>query len=83
MKYDHEIKAIFAKPCPFCGSENVVTESKSHFYGRGLRACSYIKCADCEATIYSDPVRGEDGEYIRTYNNAQHEALAVWNRRSA
>lgn len=83
MKFSFEVKAIFAKPCPFCGSENVVTESKSNFYARGLRACSYIKCADCGAAIYSDPVRGEDGEFIGTYNSAQHMALEMWNRRSA
>ena len=83
MKYDHEIKAIFAKPCPFCGSENVVTESRASFYKSKIKTCTYIECADCGAEVYGDPVRDENGEFITTYNNAQHKALELWNRRSA
>ena len=83
MKCDFEIKAIFAKPCPFCGSENVVTEGRASFYKSKTKSCTYIECADCGAKVYGDPVRGEDGVYISTYNNAQHKVLEMWNRRSA
>ena len=83
MKFDFEIKAIFAKPCPFCGSENVVTEGRASFYKSKNKSCTYIECADCGAKVYGNPVRNEKGQFIMTYNSAQHEALAVWNRRSA
>ena len=76
-------KAMFAKPCPFCGSRNVITESKKSFYKSGNRCCSYIRCDECGAETYGNPVRNEKGQFIMTYNSAQHEALAVWNRRSA
>ena len=81
--FDYQRKAIFAKPCPFCGSSNVITEKKEQFYDSGNRSCTYIECDDCGAKIYGDPVRGEDGQYDTTYNTAQHRALEMWNRRSA
>ena len=77
-----QMKAIFAKPCPFCGSRNVITEKKETFYGHRHRACTYIACDDCGAQIFGEPVR-KDGGYDTDYNNAQHAALAAWNRRSA
>lgn len=83
MKYDFQVKAIFAKPCPLCGSRNVVTESKKHFYGNQVKSCSYIQCADCGVSVYGEPVRKADGGFTESYNIAQHEALKLWNRRTA
>lgn len=84
MKLDFEIPAIFAKPCPLCGSRKVITESKSHFYSGEHKSCSYIECADCGVQVYGNPVRDpENGGFIQTYNTAQHEALKLWNRRTA
>ena len=81
---DIQMKAIFAKPCPFCGSRNAITERKGAFYRHEHRACSYIECDDCGAQIFGKPVR-KDGVYevLTDYNTVQHAALAAWNRRSA
>ena len=80
--FEWEKKAVFAKPCPFCGSTNVVTEKKDHYY-QGIMSCSYMECKKCGAQVYGEPVRDENGSYDVTYNKAQHQALAAWNRRTA
>ena len=79
----HQRKAIFAKPCPFCGSTNIITEKKAIFYRSENRCCTYMKCDECDAMIFGDPVRDEHGELVTGYNSAQHAALTAWNRRSA
>ena len=82
MKFSWEITAILAKPCPFCGSKDVVTESKEYFEG-GNKSCSYIKCLGCGATLYGDAKAGENGSYERTYTDAQRAVHKKWNRRAS
>lgn len=76
--YEWQKKAAFAKPCPFCGSKNVLTEKKEHFYSGNVRTVSYIVCGDCGAQLYGNPILKEDA----TYNKAQHIVLKMWNRRT-
>ena len=82
MKMEWEKTAPFAKPCPFCGSKNVVTEKKEHFYRGENKTCVYIECVDCGAEIYGNPVRESDGSFCGNYSVAYHEALTAWNRRN-
>ena len=83
MIKEFDRKAIFAKPCPFCGSDRVYTERRDHFYASEDKTCSYIECETCGAELYGMPVRGADGKYISDYNTVQHEVLKRWNRRAA
>ena len=83
VKMDWEVRARLAKPCPFCGSRKVITESREHFEAGETKTCCYIECADCGATIYGDPVRDESGRFVEDYNTAQRGALKAWNRRAA
>ena len=78
-KLDFQKKAVFAKPCPFCGSKKVITEKKDHFY-ESNKCCSYISCLNCGAQIYGDVIY-ENGSYETSYNKAQHIVLKMWNRR--
>lgn len=81
MKMDWEKTAVLAKPCPFCGSRKVVTETKEHFETSN-KSCSYISCLNCGAQLYGDVIY-ENGSYDTTYNNAQRTVLKMWNRRAS
>lgn len=79
MMYEWETVARLAKPCPLCGSRNVVTEKRSKFEEiPTLKTCTYIECRDCHVTVYGDPVL--EGT---TYNEAQRRVLKRWNRRAS
>ena len=80
-KMNWEKRAALAKPCPFCGSKRVVTETKDNFY-YGNMSCTYIKCLNCGAILFGEVVN-ENGSYERTYNEAQRIVLKMWNRRAS
>ena len=77
MKYSWQTKAMFVKPCPFCGSKNLVIEKKDSFYDSN-KSCTYVECAECGVHVYGDGVLGGT-----TYNEAVHNAIERWNRRVA
>ena len=84
MWSDIQRKAVFAKPCPYCGSRNIITERKEAFYKADAKTCTYMECDDCGATVYGVPVRDEKTwKFSENYNIAQHEALKRWNRRAS
>ena len=82
MKFEWEILAPFAKACPFCGSKDIVTETKENFYSKPLQTCTFIRCVNCGVSIYGDPVINDDGSNNTTYENAYNQVLKIWNRRS-
>lgn len=55
------------KPCPFCGSEDVVDGSSRHSLGVDI----YVKCTNCNAKVQICEEYGQDELYKR------------WNRRVA
>ena len=81
LKMDWERTAFLAKPCPFCGCKNVVTETKDNFEDSN-KSCTYIECLNCGVTIWGD-VKSVNGSYERTYNEAQRAVLQKWNRRAS
>ncbi len=81
MKMDWEITAILAKPCPFCGSRKIVTETKEHFE-EGNKSCSYLECLNCGAQLYGE-VDYENGLSDGTYKTAQRTVHRMWNRRAS
>lgn len=83
MKYTYEKRMPGAKPCPFCGSEEIVTESREHFEESFYKTCCLARCAECGAQIVGEPVMKKDGTYIEDYDTAQSQALRMWNRRTA
>lgn len=81
MKKFGERPATMAKRCPLCGGR-AMTETREHFYDRCAKVSSYIRCRECDLTIYGMPV-SRDGSLECTYNEAQHRVLKLWNRRTA
>lgn len=72
MKYEWQKLAPLAKPCPLCGSGNVVTERLGYFLEKGFKHVT-IECADCGLSYTGDA--GKD------HNEAYKKALEHWNRR--
>ncbi len=83
MKYKYEQRMLLAKPCPFCGSEEIMTESREHFMVSETKTCCIARCAECGAQIIGEPVLDKDGSFIEDYELAQSQALKMWNRRTA
>ena len=79
-KMDWEKKAYLAKPCPFCGSKDLVTENKDNFEDSN-KSCTYIECLNCGVTVYGDVKSDANGSYESTYDEAQRAVLRKWNRR--
>lgn len=82
MKMDWAKPARLAKPCPFCGSKKIVTESREHFEASKCKTCTNFQCTECGAMLYSMPVRSSDGWFSQDYNVVQRKALKMWNRRA-
>lgn len=82
MKFEWEIKAQFAKACPFCGSDDLKTETEEHFYSCPNTTCTYIECNNCGASIFGNPVMGQDKKFVKDYRTAYDIVLKMWNRRS-
>ena len=78
MTFEWEKIARLAKPCPFCGSRKVITETSDHFEDAVNKTCTYIRCSECGVEIYGEA--DIDGVY---YNQAQRNVLKVWNRRAS
>lgn len=83
MKYSFEKKVAKAKPCPFCGSVNVVTGRKDFFEQSSCKTCSIIRCADCGVQVVGEPVLNDDGTFVQDYDICQRQVLTMWNRRTA
>ena len=83
MRFDYEKPMRLAKPCPLCGSKDVVTESRESFYDLKRPACTYVRCVDCDVQVFGDPVRDENDKFVEDYNVAERQALKKWNRRTA
>ena len=68
------------KPCPFCGSKNVVLLPKDHYLvGRGVKfkdALAIVQCMTCfsAAGFFSVKKLGEE--------EAKKKAAELWNRRA-
>lgn len=73
MKFKNEVLARLAKPCPMCGSREVMTDRPSFFREKEL-GCTSIYCKKCNLEIWG---------YGTDFNTAYHEALKNWNRRAA
>ena len=72
MIYDFQTKAKLAKPCPLCGSDNIMVESPEYF-AENRHSTLSIECADC-GLAFRD---GNGGNYSEVYR----EVLKKWNRR--
>lgn len=83
MKYTYEKRMPGAKPCPFCGSEEIMTESREHFMESTTKTCCFARCAECGAQIIGEPVLDKDGAFVEDYELAQSQVLRRWNRRTA
>lgn len=81
MKFDYERRMPLAKPCPFCGSRNVVTERKEHFDASEYKTCTFVRCVNCGVQIVGMPVLNDEGKFVEDYETAQRQALKLWNRR--
>lgn len=67
------------KPCPFCGSEDIVIAPGQNSRAEEGFAYSCVTCQECGAEVY--------GEAVNYYNNPENKdadllALEVWNRRA-
>ena len=79
MKYDFEMGARLAKPCPLCGSRKIVTSTRAYeetVHDR-MGSGNYYKtleCKSCGCRYTGDPAPTQDEAY--------RLALRHWNRRA-
>lgn len=79
-RYDWQIRARLAKPCPLCGSRNVLTDNREseETVKKRLAEEPYFKvieCLNCGCKYTGGPADTLDGAY--------RMALRGWNRRAA
>lgn len=71
------------KPCPFCGSDEIVCYWRAAKYGRAIY---FVKCEGCGAETRAfalrtdvDELKGREDEWT---NSAAFNAVESWNRRA-
>ena len=79
-RYDWQIRARLAKPCPLCGCRTILTNNREYEEETHLKlnAGAYFKtveCAACGCEYTGGPADTLDGAY--------RMALKGWNRRAA
>lgn len=76
-QYDFQVFVEQAKPCPLCGSRNIVTNSREYEEDKHRIGAKYFCCIECDDCGLQYMGSGED-----EYGVALLAALEHWNRRA-
>ena len=78
MMFDFETRAKLTKPCPFCGSREQKTFSRTYYEEKCADSGALrIACESCGAELWNHPFRAME------YKEAVRLAVMNWNRRKA
>lgn len=71
---DIETRMAGARPCPFCGSEEIFVEKEEFWKHFNRSATLGVECKGCGAKLR--------GDAYESYEGAFEAALEKWNRRA-
>lgn len=77
-----QVKAKLAKPCPCCGSKNVLMDNPKWIKAHSLNMVT-IQCEDCKLEMNGHAGYSFVKDETITLQQAYQSALRRWNRRVA